>query len=76
MSQKLITKIGFYTIYESKTKDSTKYIVDSGKTVKLKNYNKVVINKNRDIKEFDTLKDSKTYIKLKLLLCTKTYTHA
>jgi hypothetical protein len=71
MSQKLITKIGFYTIYESKTKDSTKYIVDSGKTVKLKNYNKVVINKNRDIKEFDTLKDSKTYIKLKLDKKTK-----
>jgi hypothetical protein len=66
MSQKLITKIGYYSIYEDKIKNSIKYIVDSGKTVKLKNYNKVVINKSRDLKEFDTLDDCKLYIKLKL----------
>lgn len=66
MSQKLIDKIGYYSIYESKTNDSIKYIVDSGKTLKLKSFNKIVLNKKRDIKEFKTLTECKTYIKLKL----------
>lgn len=63
MSNKLISKIGYYTIYETTTK---KYIVDSGKTIRLKRYNKTIINPNRDLQEFKTLDECKKYIKLKL----------
>jgi hypothetical protein len=66
MPQKLITKMGFYSIYESKTKDSITYIIDSGKTIKLKRSNKIIINKSRDLKEFKSLEDCKVYIKTKL----------
>lgn len=63
MSNKLITKIGYYSIYETTTK---KYLVDSGKTIRLKQYNKSIINPNRDLQEFKTLDECKKYIKLKL----------
>lgn len=63
MSNKLITKIGYYTIYETTTK---KYLVDSGKTIRLKQFNKTIINPNRDLQEFKTLDECKRYIKLKL----------
>lgn len=63
MPNKLITKIGYYSIYETTTK---KYLVDSGKTIRLKQYNKSIINPNRDLQEFKTLDECKKYIKLKL----------
>lgn len=68
MTNKLVTKIGYYTIYETSTK---KYIVDSGKTIKLKRFNKVVINPNRDLQEFSTIDECKRYIKIKLDKKTK-----
>lgn len=64
MSQKLLLKMGFYSIFSNeKTK---KFIVDSGKTITLKYLKKVVINTNRDIKEFNSLDDAKAYVKIKL----------
>lgn len=63
MPNKLITKIGYYSIYETTTK---KYLVDSGKIIRLKQYNKSIINPNRDLQEFKTLDECKKYIKLKL----------
>jgi nitrogenase molybdenum-iron protein alpha/beta subunit len=68
MSNKLITKIGYYSIYETTSK---KYVVDSGKTIHLKKYHKIIINPNRDLKEFNTLAESKKYIKSKLVKKTK-----
>lgn len=64
MSQKLILKMGYYTIYLNQV--TKKYIADSGKTIKLKGLNKIVVNTNRDLKDFDTLEDAKSYITKKL----------
>jgi hypothetical protein len=64
MSQKLLLKVGFYSIFlDDKTK---KYVVDSGKTITLKYLNKVVVNTNRDVKEFKDLESAKAYVKIKL----------
>lgn len=68
MSNKLVTKIGYYSIYETNLK---KYIVDSGKTIHLKKVHKIILNKNRDLKEFNTLEESKKYIKSKMVKKTK-----
>lgn len=64
--QKIISKVGYYTIYEEKTKTVTKYIVDSGKTIYIARLKKYIINPYRDIKEFKNIKDAKDYITLKL----------
>jgi hypothetical protein len=66
MSQNLLLKIGYYSIYVEKTNNKIKYIADSGKTVYLKNLKKHIINKNRDVKEFDTLEKLKDYVSKKL----------
>lgn len=64
MSQKLLLKMGFYSIFlDEKTK---KFVVDSGKTITLKYLNKVVVNTNRDVKEFKDLDSAKAYVKIKL----------
>ena len=64
MSQKLLLKMGYYSIFLDEL--TKKYKVDSGKTINLKSLNKVVINTNRDVKEFKELEDAKTYVKKKL----------
>ena len=66
MQEKLLFKIGYYSVYEVKTKNTTKFKVDSGKTITLKQFNKTVINKHRDIKEFPTVEKAKKYAKKKL----------
>ena len=64
MPQKLLFKMGFYTFFFDDV--SKKYVVDSGKTINLKGLNKIVINTNRDIKEFKEIDDAKRYVKIKL----------
>lgn len=71
MQEQLITKIGYYSIYQIKTIKTIKYKVDSGKTLYLKKYKKYVINPYRDEKEFDNIEDAKKYIKGKLTKKTK-----
>lgn len=69
MSEKKVDKIGFYTIYEVKTKLKTTYRVDSGKTIYIPRLRKKIMNPYRDIQEFASLSLAKNYIKSKL----KTY---
>jgi len=64
MSQKLLLKMGYYSIFLNQI--TKKYVVDSGKTIKLKSLSKIVINTNRDVKEFDELAEAKSYITKKL----------
>lgn len=56
--------MGYYSIYLNQI--TKKYVVDSGKTIKLKSLSKIVINTNRDVKEFDELAEAKSYITKKL----------
>jgi hypothetical protein len=64
MSQKLLLKMAYYSIYLNQV--TKKYVIDSGKTIKLKGLNKIVVNTNREVKEFDELEDAKSYITKKL----------
>lgn len=66
MQEKFLFKVGYYSFYEINLKTTIKYKVDSGKTIPLKRFNKVVPNKYRDIKEFDILDDAKKYVNKKL----------
>ena len=67
MSQKLLLKIGYYSIFEIKTLKGVKYQVDSGKTIFIERFKKVVANPYRDVKEFRTLDRAKDYVNLKLV---------
>jgi len=64
--QKIVTKIGYYTIYEEKTKNGIKYVVDSGKRIYIERLKKYIVNPYRDTKEFKNIKDAKDYILLRL----------
>lgn len=58
---KLILKIGFYSIYE-KTKEKSKvFVIDNGKTIYSIKYKKHFPNPNREVKEFLKLEDAKKY---------------
>lgn len=65
MSEKLVCKVGYYSIYEVKTIKTVKYRIDSGKTIFLAFLNKSVVNKNRIVKDFTTLELAKEYTKKK-----------
>ncbi len=67
MSQELLLKIGYYSIYEIKTPKGVKYQVDSGKTIFIERFKKYVVNPYRDVKEFRTLDKAKDYVNLKLV---------
>ncbi len=67
MSRELLLKIGYYSIYTIKTKTSTKYEVDSGKTIYIERLKKIIINPYRDVKEFKTLEKAKEYVNQKLI---------
>ena len=67
MSQKLLLNIGYYSIYEIKSLKGVKYQVDSGKTIYIERFKKVVANPYRDVKEFRTLDKAKDYVNLKLV---------
>jgi len=71
MSEKPLLKIGYYSIFEIKTKSSTKYVADSGKTIYIARFKKYIINPYRDVKEFATIDKAKAYAKLKLKKKTK-----
>ncbi len=66
MSDKLIFKMGYYSVYERKTSKGITYVADSGKTIYLQNLKKYIINKNRDVKESDSVEKIKKYIQSKL----------
>ena len=63
----LITKMGFYSIYE----DKGKYIADSGKILYSKRFKKYYPNPHRDVKYFGTIESAKEYIFKKLSKHTK-----
>jgi len=67
MSKELLLKIGYYSIYIVRTKTSTKYEVDSGKTIYIERFKKIIINPYRDVKEFKTLEKAKEYVNQKLI---------
>jgi hypothetical protein len=71
MSEKLLFKIGYYSIFEKKTSTGIKYVADSGKTIFISNLKKYVINNNRDKKESTSLEKLKEYVKNKLNTKTK-----
>jgi DNA-binding Lrp family transcriptional regulator len=66
MPQELLFKIGYYSIYSDVTPKTTKYVVDSGKTIYISRFKKYVINPYRDVKEFKNLEKAKEYVNLKL----------
>lgn len=67
MSEVLLLKIGYYSIYEIKTNRGKKYMVDSGKTIYIERYKKTMVNPYRDKREFQTLELAKEYVGLKLV---------
>lgn len=71
MSQELLLKIGYYSIYIEKTLKGTKYIVDSGKTLYVARFKKYIVNPYRDLKEFKSLDKAKEYVNLKLVKKTQ-----
>lgn len=66
MSQKLLYKIGYYSVYEEKTLKGVKYVADSGKTIYIDRLKKYIINPNRDVKEFKTVEKLREYVQSKL----------
>ena len=71
MSETLLMKIGYYSVYEIKTKATTIYRVDSGKLLYVARYKKYVANPYRDVKDFKSLDKAKDYVGLKLVKRTK-----
>jgi hypothetical protein len=71
MSQELLLKIGYYSIYIEKTIKGTKYVVDSGKTLYVARFKKYIVNPYRDVKEFKSLDKAKEYVNLKLVKKTQ-----
>jgi hypothetical protein len=71
MPNKILFKMGYYTISEKKTIKGITYIADSGKTIYLQNLKKHIINNNRDIKESSSLEELKQYVQKKLIKKTK-----
>ena len=71
MVDKLVKKIGYYSIYETKVKSQKKYKVDSGETLYLARFQKTIVNPYRDTRNFNTMDAAEGYIKKKLLKKTK-----
>jgi nitrogenase molybdenum-iron protein alpha/beta subunit len=71
MSEKLIEKIGYFSIYEITGVKTTKYRIDSGKMIYLEFLNKSVENKNRIVKDFTDLDKAKLYAKNKMVKSLK-----
>jgi len=71
MSEKILFKIGYYEIYEEKTPVGVKFVADSGKTLHIKRFNKIILNPYRDIKKFNTVDDAKSYAKKKIKVSLK-----
>ena len=71
MVQRLLLKVGYYSIFETKSNEDIKYVVDNGKTLFIKRFNKYVSNPYRDVKPFNTLLLAKEYVMKKLEKKTK-----
>jgi hypothetical protein len=66
MSDKLIFKMGYYSIFEKKTSKGVVYVADSGKTIYIQKLRKYILNPNRDVKESKSLDSLKKYVQSKL----------
>jgi hypothetical protein len=66
MSQELLSTIGYYSIYQNKTTNGITYTVDSGKTIKVGRFKKIIMNPYRDVKDFKSIDKAKEYVKSKL----------
>ena len=66
MSEKILFKIGYYEIYEEKTPLGVIFVADSGKTLHVKRFNKIILNPYRDVKKFKNVDDAKLYVKKKI----------
>jgi len=66
MDDKVIKKVGYYTIYETKNNTQKKYKVDSGETLYLARFKKTITNPYRDTRNFNSLDDAVAYAKKKL----------
>ena len=63
---KLILKVGFYSIYERVTVKNKVFVADSGKIIYSNRFKKYFPNPNRDVKEFKNLEDAKKYAQNKI----------
>jgi DNA-binding Lrp family transcriptional regulator len=63
---KLILKVGFYSIYERVTTKNKVFVADSGKIIYSNRFKKYFPNPNRDVKEFKNLEDAKKYAQNKI----------
>lgn len=64
--KKLLRKVGYYSIYEEKKGTLLTFIVDSGKTLTVGRFKKVIINPYRDLKSFNNIDDAIKYAKSKI----------
>jgi nitrogenase molybdenum-iron protein alpha/beta subunit len=71
MTETLIQKKGYYSIFKITKKDIVTFKVDSGKTIYLARFHKYIINPYRDVEEFKTLDMALKYVKAKLSKKTK-----
>lgn len=63
---RLLLKVGFYSIYERVTSNRKQYVVDNGKIIYSNRFKKYFPNPNRDVKEFNNLDDAKNYAQKKI----------
>lgn len=63
---KLLFKVGFYSLYERVTGKGKIYVVDNGKIIYSNRFKKYFPNPNRDVKEFNNLEDAKKYAQKKV----------
>ncbi len=63
---RLILKVGFYSIYEKVINNRKIYTVDNGKIIYSNRFKKYFPNPNRDVKEFSNLDDAKKYAQGKI----------
>ena len=56
---RLILKVGFYSIYEKVINNRKIYTADNGKIIYSNRFKKYFPNPNRDVKEFSNLDDAK-----------------
>lgn len=66
MAEKVIKKIGYYTVSRISNRPKRKFKVDSGETIFIARMNKTIKNPYRDVKYFEQLHSAEDYIKRKL----------
>ena len=63
---RLLLKVGFYSVYERVSHKGKTYIADNGKIIYSNRFKKYFPNPNRDVKEFNNLEDAKNYAQKKI----------